>query len=57
MDERKYKVAIDSTVIAERVNLHIAMILAEALFEHYYNDRNMTVSVKEMERAEVIESV
>lgn len=56
MNERKYKVAINSTVIAEGMDLDIATILAKALFEHYYNDHSMTISIKEMDRCEICEA-
>ena len=55
MNERKYKVLIDNKVIAESMDLKTAAILMKALFEEYYNDYSLTVSVKEMDRAEAVE--
>ena len=55
MNERKYKVLIGNIVIAEGMDLKTAAILMKALFEEYYNDYPLTVSVKEMDRAEAVE--
>lgn len=52
MNEKKYKVMIDDVVVAERMDLKIATILIKALFDEYYNDWTMTVSMKEEERTE-----
>ena len=49
MNERKYKVLIDDTVIAERMDIEIATTLLKSLFEKYYNDHSMTISIKEEE--------
>ena len=50
MAEYKYKVLIDGVVCAENMDIKIATILIKALFEQYYNDHSMTISIKEMER-------
>ena len=50
MNERKYKILIDDKVIAERMDIEIALVLVKALFEKYYNDYSMTISIKEEER-------
>ena len=52
MEEKKYKVLIDDCVVAEGMTIATATILVKALFEEYYNDYLMTVSIKEMDRAE-----
>lgn len=52
MFERKYKVIVDNTVVAENMDLETATILVKALFERYYEEVDLTVSVKEMERVE-----
>lgn len=57
MIEKKYKVLIDKEIVAENMNLKTATILVRALFEEYYNENSLTVSVKEMERCEVYENV
>lgn len=46
MEERRYEVLIDNMVVAERMDLKTATILVKALFDEYYNDYKMTVSVK-----------
>lgn len=51
MTERKYKVLIDKEV-AENMDIKTATILVRALFEEYYNDYGMTISIREMERCE-----
>lgn len=50
MEERKFKVLIDETVVANNMNLDTATILVKALFEEYYNDHKMIVSIKEEDR-------
>ena len=50
MAEYKYKVLIDGVVCAENMDIKTATILIRALFEAYYNDHSMTISIKEMER-------
>ena len=47
MEERRYKVLIDSMVVAERMDLKTAIILVKALFDEYYNDHKMIISIKE----------
>ena len=51
MTEYKYKVLIDDVLYAENMDIKTAAILIKALFEEYYNDHSMTISIKEMERA------
>lgn len=51
MAEYKYEVLIDGVVYAENMDIKTATILIRALFEEYYNDHSMTISIKEMERA------
>lgn len=51
MAEHKYKVLIDGFVYAENMDIKTAIILVRALFEEYYNDHSMEISIKEMERA------
>ena len=50
MNEMKYNILIDNKVIAERMDIEIALELVKALFEKYYNDHSMTISIKEEER-------
>lgn len=50
MEERRYKVLIDNMVVANNMDLKTATILVKALFDEYYNDCTMTVSVKQEDR-------
>ena len=50
MGEKFYRVLMDDVVVAERMTLVIATIMVKALFEEYYNDTSMVVSVQEMDR-------
>lgn len=45
MEERRYRVSIDNMVVAEKMDLKTATILVQALFNEYYNDCKMIVSV------------
>lgn len=49
MDEMKYQILIDNKIVAERMDIEIALTLVKALFEKYYNDHSMTISIKEEE--------
>ena len=51
MEEKKYKVLINNEVVAKDMDIRTATVLVRALFEEYYNDHSMTISIKEMERA------
>lgn len=45
MEERRYKVSIDNMVVAEKMDLKTATVLVKALFDEYYNDCKMVVSI------------
>lgn len=51
MNERKYNVFVNSEVVAHDMDLKTATVLIRALFEEYYNDNTMMVSIKEEDRA------
>lgn len=51
MYEKKYRVLINNEVVAKDMDIKTATILVKALFEEYYNDYAMTVSVQEEDRA------
>lgn len=51
MYEKKYNVLINNEVVAKNMDINTAVILVKALFEEYYNDYTMVVSIKEMDRA------
>lgn len=54
MEDNRYKVLIGDEVVATEMDIKTATILIKALFDEYYNDHRMTVSIKEMERTEAI---
>lgn len=49
MNDTKYYVLLNDKVIAARMDIEIALALVKALFEKYYNDHSMTISIKEEE--------
>ena len=51
MEEKKYKVLIDSKVVASNMDIKTATVLVMALFEEYYNDYTMAVTIKQEDRA------
>ena len=51
MSEKKYKVLINNEVVAHDMDLKTATILIRALFEEYYNDYTMMVSIKQEDLA------
>lgn len=57
MEETKYKVLIDNEVVAENMEIEIATTLIKALFEKYYNDYLMVVSIKQMSEEDWIEDL
>ena len=56
MNEKRYEVLFNEEVVATRMDIQTATILVKALFEEYYNEYPLTVSVREMERVERCES-
>lgn len=49
MHERKYSVYIDGMRMADNMNIELATLLVRSLFEEYFNQTGMIVSVQEME--------
>ena len=52
MNENKYYLKIDNRIIAERVSLEHALIFIKSIFENYYNDHEIVISIAEMRRCE-----
>lgn len=52
MNENKYYLKIDNRIIAERVSLEHALIFIKSIFENYYNDHEIVISIAEMRRYE-----
>ena len=52
----RYEVLIDNEVMASDMTLNTAMLLIRALINEYYNEHQMVVSIREMERTLVKEN-
>ena len=46
MDEFTYTVLMDGNLIAEKMDLAHALILAKALFEKYYQEEDISVTIQ-----------
>lgn len=55
MNENKYYLKIDNRIIAERISLEHALIFIKSIFENYYNDHEIVISIAEMRQCEVCE--
>lgn len=55
MNENRYKILINDTIVAENMDMEIVTILIKALFENYYNDHSMIVSIKEMDQVQGVD--
>ena len=47
---KKYAVLIENEVIASNMDINNALIFIKALFDHYYEEHSIVISIKEMER-------
>ena len=45
-DVKNYKVLINNEVVADYMDIKTATILVRALFEEYYNDYTMVISIQ-----------
>ena len=50
MEEKKYKVLINNEVVAKDMDIRTATVLVKALFEEYYNDCTMAVTINQEDR-------
>ena len=55
MNENKYYLKVDNRTVAECIPLEYALIFIKSIFENYYNDHEIVISIAEMERCEVCE--
>lgn len=55
MIENRYKVLINNVPVARDMDIRTATILARALFEEYYNDYAMAVTIKQEDRTDCAE--
>lgn len=49
MSETKYEIILNDNVMADNITLDFALILVKGVFEHYYNEHHMCITIKEME--------
>ena len=52
MSVKRYEIMLDNEVVAKEMDLETALILVKALFDKYYCDSSMTISIKLMKRDE-----
>ena len=50
MEEKKYKVLINNEVVAKDMDIRTATVLVRALFEEYYDDCTMAVTINQEDR-------
>ena len=55
MNEHRYKILINDTIVADNMDMETVTILIKALFENYYNEHSMIVSIKEMNRVQGVD--
>ena len=55
MNENKYYLKVDNRTVAECIPLEYALIFIKSIFENYYNDHEIVISIAEMEQSEVSE--
>ena len=48
MRETKYEVSIDGAVVGNNMDLDYALLFVRAIFDKFYNDHEMVVSITEM---------
>ena len=48
----KYYLKVDNRIVAEYIPLEYALIFIKSIFENYYNDHEIVISIAEMERCE-----
>ena len=49
MNEVRYFVEVDGSVYAQDMSIETATLLAKALFERYFNDEQMKVTIRRMD--------
>ena len=56
MPTKKYELVMDNVVIASDMDINTALILIEAVYEKFYNEEGISITIREMDRAKVNES-
>lgn len=57
MNESKYSVAIDGTMVAQGMNLETTLILVKGLFETYYAEPKISICIEVEDETEVSQYV
>ena len=52
MSEHKYYLTVNNQTVAECIPLEYALIFIKSIFENYYNDHEIVISIAEMEQCE-----
>ena len=55
MNENKYYLKVDNRTVAECIPLEYVLIFIKSIFENYYNDHEIVISIAEMERCDCYE--
>ena len=55
MNENKYYLKVNNRIVAECIPLEYALIFIKSIFENYYNDHEIVISIAETEQNEVRE--
>lgn len=55
MEPIRYEVLVDGVVVGQEMELHYATILVSAIFEKYYNEPQMEVTVRRSQKKEGLE--
>lgn len=56
MPTNKYELVLDNEVIASGMDVNTALILIGAMYEKYYNEEGMSITIREMDRTKANES-
>jgi hypothetical protein len=56
MIQKRYKVYVNLEMVASDMDIKTATLLIRMLFEEYYNESNMVITIREMERVETCDA-
>ena len=56
MPTNKYELVMDNVVIASRMDVNTALILIRAIYEEFYNEEGMSITIREMDKTKANES-
>ena len=52
MEERRFEVLHENNILASNMQLEDALLFINAIFDKYYMEHAMVISIKEMDRTE-----